>query len=275
MYAQIKASFDVMVKNYHMHNAMPPFLKAYLVELQKQAPNATQCCMQLSHALNAAGVTIPERGKPGRRWDGKNPAIPGGNGNYLLAVDEVEDFLTGRFGRTDEAKGNPASMWPLKKPLLGREGILVFRDGGEGYHTELWNGRQVHQSTISGNMTESGIFAQKRVLFWEVLSGEGRPSLPEWLRGWWEVKDGNTYYYWFSDQPGAFYTEKRPTSASMLPEAAMPQNYATVKMAAGGPILTWRAVGQLQSTVETFTRLPNGTMRGTSNQYGPLTATKM
>ncbi len=272
----IQADFGTMLRNYHKHNALPPALQKFMDDLKKVAPGSTPCCIQVSHSLNAAKVTIPKVVKPNRR-PGDNPEIPGGNGFYLLAVDEMEDFLTTRSAPEQKFDGKRASRHEMKVSTLGRQGILVFRSGGfgtYGFHTELWTGSQIVQRQgISGGMNEQSCFTQPRVLFWEVVASSGDRSLPTWLRGWWEVYDGNYYYYWFSDQPGAFYTNRKPSNPSMTQTSAAPESYATVEMKPHGPVLTWNS-----GTVETFTRL-NWTseteMNGDSSRYSPLFARKM
>ena len=165
----INADFSTMLSNYYKYNALPQPLQAYLDALNKPPGGGnTPCCIQMSHALNAAGVTIPAEGRPQRRQGG-NPNIMGGNGYYLLCVDELEDFLTGAAGATDYFEGNKVTRSNIKTMILGRQGILAFRSGGDGtygFHTELWTGRQIVQSHgISGNMSEGSCFSQPRVLW--------------------------------------------------------------------------------------------------------------
>jgi hypothetical protein len=269
----IEANFGSMLSNYHRYNALPQPLQKFLNDL---GPGNTPCCIQLSHSLNAANVTIPQ--KPSRR-SGGNPKIPGGNGFYLLAVDEVEDFLSSRSSPTKTFDGKRVPRSEIKIAILGRQGILVFRSGGlgtYGFHTELWTGSQIVQhGGISGGMNEQSIFSQPRVLFWEVAADSTLRLLPTWLRGWWEVYDGNYYYYWFSDAVGAFYTKKKPSNYLMPPTSAIPEGYATVEVKQVGPVLTWNS-----GTVETFTRrghdpITETEMNGTSNRYSPLFASKM
>ena len=115
-------------------------------------------------------------------------------------------------------------------------------------------------------------------MFWEVNWNNQDRSLPTWLQGWWEVYDGNTYYYYFADQPGAFYTSIKPSDPNMPPMLASPKNYATVEMNAHGPTLSWTQVDNNPSTVETFTRLDWTSctdMNGVSNNFGPLYAKKI
>jgi hypothetical protein len=64
----------------------------------------------------------------------------------------------------------------------------------------------------------------------------------------------------------------------MPPTSAHPKNYATVKMQAYGPILTWTSVSPDGPTEEAFTRLgwtSETEMNGTSSTYGQLYATKL
>jgi hypothetical protein len=54
----IEANFGIMLANYHKYNALPAPLQKFLNAL---GPGNTPCCIQLSHSLNAAKVTIPSR----------------------------------------------------------------------------------------------------------------------------------------------------------------------------------------------------------------------
>jgi len=275
MFSKITADFPTMVKHYPFHNALPPALATRLEQLKKEDPRATQCCMQLSHAFNAAGLMVSQKGAAGRRWNGENDHIQGGNGYYLLAVDEVEYFLTGVAGnKTDEFDGTKIGIDKIKIQIMGRQGCLAFRDEGNGMHTELWTGSRILQATISGNMSEGGVFHQPRVLFWEFVPATPTDrSLPSWLRGWWRVYDTNYYWYYFSDQPGVFYTKRAPADASTPPSASVPSGYGQVEMMGETVKLLWNS-----GTIETFTRPDSsqpGEMYGTSNRYGPLRASKL
>jgi len=80
----------------------------------------------------------------------------------------------------------------------------------------------------------------------------GETALPDWLKGWWSVNDGEQYYYYFGESHGCYHTKVPPPQVT----------------------LAWDHYG----AVEKFTRVPGanpGAMSGTSNKYGALAATKM
>jgi hypothetical protein len=137
-------------------------LTGQLKEFMDHTPG-TPCCVQMSHALNMAGSVIPS--KSNRRWNSRIPAT--GSLYYLLAVDEMEWFLTQNYGvgedirNGDSGKRETADM---KAILNGRTGILVFRDGGFGKHTEIWDVDHMHQRDISDD-----VFLVPKVLFWDVM----------------------------------------------------------------------------------------------------------
>lgn len=96
-----------------------------------------------------------------------------------------------------------------------------------------------------------------------------------WLHGWWSVSDGNQYYYCFSAGGRVQWVSNRPAPGA--PPSSSPGNTGTFSWdGAGKLVLTWSPRGGGQ-TVETFTGAGPGstTMRGTSNRYAPLIATKI
>ena len=95
----------------------------------------------------------------------------------------------------------------MKRYLDGRRGILLFRNGGAGHHTELWDETHIIQDgkAVSGGgavMNESSVFGQPRVLLWAVSEEKNgyhtRARLVTVVGG--RYSTGNTYYYYFSDQ---------------------------------------------------------------------------
>jgi hypothetical protein len=124
----------------------------------------TPCCVQMSHALNSASCNIPP--KSNRRWNSRIPAT--GSLCYLLAVDEIEWFLTQNFGVGEDVSkdddGSRRGTADVKAVLNGRTGILVFREGGFGKHTELWDVDHMHQRDMSQDL-----FLVPKVLFWDVM----------------------------------------------------------------------------------------------------------
>lgn len=293
-FATINADFDTMLEHYYLWNKLNKPVKTLLDGLNeairkeneklpeknaereakglkalKAAPKATPCCFQVSHAMNAAGVKVPEASEQRKLF---KPAD--GNGYYIGNVRELEQILTDRFGKTEDIKAGKNSIDKMKTIIFGRRGILAFRDDGYGYHTELWNKHVIRQNeSISGNMSETGIFGQKRVLFWEVTKAPREPTMPPWLAGWWSVDDGSQYYYHFLGLDYVYWTEKKPKNKDELGRAR--ENYGSVTMTPAGFKILWDPSGG-GSTEETFTCSAGATdAKGTSNRFGTLKASKM
>jgi hypothetical protein len=243
----------------------------------------TSCCLQVSEALNAVGHFIPPRSF----W---RPNAKMNSLYYLGSVNELDQYLTGRYGQGTQItlisrKIDPKDADPdtretveTRPSIQGSQGILVFRDpGAAGRHTELWDKTHHVQNQGPQIMNSAWMWGAGRIVFWEVdQSIAGRAALPSWLEGWWKVDDGNIYYYYFSDQYIVTYTEKAPDNLQNLPEI-MPSNGGAVTIAPDGKItLDWNIAGD-GATKEVFTVTSPSTdsMKGTSSRFPPLTATKM
>ncbi len=153
-FAFIRGSFDVMWEKYPMHSALPVGIKNYIADLKKADPgsNPTPCCLQVSWALNEAGHTVPSHSH--RR---QNALI---DGKYHIgAVDELEVYLTSRYGKTEDITKDPwgkaRTLSGMKEYLHSRQGILVFRNNTPGVHTELWDTNTIKQKAgAPGGMDE-------------------------------------------------------------------------------------------------------------------------
>ncbi|WP_170181745.1 T6SS effector amidase Tae4 family protein [Phreatobacter stygius] len=282
-FAHIRANFDVMWSKYPMHHALKAAgaqgIADYIADLKKANPgsNPTPCCLQMSWALNAAHQTIPKSS-----YRRPNAVI---NGRYHIgAVDELEMYLTSRYGRTENVKrdgaGNIRSLSDMKDYLHGRQGILVFRDNTPGVHTELWDTDTIKQKAgAPGGMSEGHIFGQPRILFWEVANTANPPDewdLPEWLLGWWVVYDGSYYWYYFSDRGIVTYVESAPKN-TLAPPVSMPVNSGRVTTSETAPhvVIEWNPTDG-GATVEKFRYWGNKReMNGTSNRFSPLFARKL
>ena len=145
-------------------------------------PGNTPCCVQVSHALNMAGQKIPQTYDYAKQR-GRSPSpiqVNGSTNHYLLAVDELEQWLTQKYGAgvnvralaglTKTPSSDPTQrrkdMDQMKAYLSGSKGILLFRSVGAGFHTELWDGTQILQR----DMDETNLFSQARVLMWYCVS---------------------------------------------------------------------------------------------------------
>ena len=166
--AVIPAPFEMLKQFYPRRPNLTPELKRFMDSI-----TGTPCCVQISHSLNMAGQLIPETYANQRRNNSKIP-IDGVDYFYLLAVDELEKWLTLKYTAGElvslDDDGKRRTPQQIKTYLQGRTGILVFRDNGFGFHTELWDGQQI----VERDMNEPKCFSQPRVLFWD--SGP-----PQWL----------------------------------------------------------------------------------------------
>ena len=156
--SQISLNWDTVKSAYPRRPFTGP-LKAFM----DQTPG-TPCCVQMSHALLAAGAIIGPRSN---RRNNSTITTSLGTRKYLLAVDEMKWFLENNYGMGDEIStdgGRRRSLNDMKAVLNGRTGILVFSDLHYGAHTDLWDVDHIHQRDIS-----EAVFNQPRVLFWDVM----------------------------------------------------------------------------------------------------------
>jgi hypothetical protein len=156
--SQISLEWDTVKTAYPMRPLTGP-LKTFMDQI-----TGTPCCVQMSHALGAAGAVIGPRSN--RRLNSRITTSLGTR-NYLLAVDEMKWFLENNYGLGEEIStdgGRRRTPAEMKAALNGRTGILVFSDLRYGHHTDLWDVDHVHQRDIS-----EAVFNQPRVLFWDVM----------------------------------------------------------------------------------------------------------
>lgn len=167
----IPASFAALQRNYPRRDVKDPALYPYVDQVMKGIPG-TPCCVQMSHAFNMAGVAVPQAS-----YRRKNAVlkINGKTYYYLLATDELEDFLAncckddGELVNLDLRKTR--SVNEIKKYIANRPGLLLFRFAnfhvlpppGQFEHTELWDGTKILQR----DMAEGFLFARPRVLMWD------------------------------------------------------------------------------------------------------------
>jgi hypothetical protein len=101
-------------------------------------------------------------------------------------------------------------------------------------------------------------------------------AAPSWLQGWWQVDDGNTYYYFFDARSQVRYTKTAPARGSQAMQQGLNDGRVTVSgVAADTVVIDWNPADG-GSTRETFKRVGGrNEMSGTSNRYAPLYAKKM
>ena len=95
--SKIRVNFDTLKANYPTYRTLPPPLQKFMDGLNSISPGNTPCCVQISHALNKAGQIIPSNSF--RRPNSKIES-----NYYILAVDELEQYLSGLCGRGEEIK---------------------------------------------------------------------------------------------------------------------------------------------------------------------------
>jgi len=227
------------------------------LELKKKN---TSCVMQLSLALNNTDDKVPANGAKLRQ----NHYLMG---QYMiLSVDELHDWLNWQYGRTEPVpKGDLSS-------IKTKRGILIMGSA----HVELWDGTKWLQNMDPKFTSSPGAYPY---WFWEVDDGSAAGNvLPDWLVGWWEVYNGQYYYYHFAGSGRVTYTKTKVLSRN-APAPKAPNNVgkAVMNETVHGPIVTWAKVGGVaESTVEKFTRLnwsSETDMNGNSNNgYAPLYA---
>jgi hypothetical protein len=165
----IPVPFDTLSQYYPRRPNLTPELKSFMAHTP-----GTPCCVQMSHCLNMAGERITKT-YVGQRRDNSAITVNGVVYYYLLAVDEMEKWLTLKYGAGETVSDSGQKRKPdeIKLCLQGRTGILVMRDAGPGFHTELWDGTAFLQTDMDINKC----LAQPRVLFWD-CSPEQCPSAP-------------------------------------------------------------------------------------------------
>src|SRR5579872_2663220 len=90
---QISLDWDTLKAAYPKRPLTGP-LKTFMDSIP-----GTPCCVQMSHALNAAGASI---GPTSNRRRTSTITTSIGRNNYLLAVDEMKWFLSDNFGVGEE-----------------------------------------------------------------------------------------------------------------------------------------------------------------------------
>jgi hypothetical protein len=165
----IPVSFERLSQYYPRRPNLTPELKRFMNSI-----TGTPCCVQMSHCLNMTGQRITQT-YVGQRRDNSLIRINGADYYYLLAVDEMEKWLALKYGDGEtvdlDDAGQKRKPNEIQRYLQGRTGILVMRDTGYGFHTELWDGKAILQTDIDVN----ACLTKPRVLFWDC-------GPPQWLQ---------------------------------------------------------------------------------------------
>jgi hypothetical protein len=244
---KMEINFDKLLGNYRDFRHLPAYIKSYIDALnapilkrneehrqkgEKEEGLNTPCCLQVSDALNLTETDPAKKiapKSPSKAMGFRpNPQLPPGSGRYCVQnVLELEEHLTAAYGKGEEVKTGPTMTQPqVEAALKDRQGILLFRDGGLGFHTELWNKTSIVQNgapSADGSprgLMSPQIFGKKRVVFWEAIGDLASRVgvVPDWLEGWWEVKDGaSTFYYYFFRFGTVYFTQTRPRKFLFCP----------------------------------------------------------
>jgi hypothetical protein len=184
----------------------------------------TPCTMQVSHAFNTTPHKIPavsfRRDNQPFVGSGKGS----GRGYYILAVNELYNYLTLKYGWTPSV---------VKGDLDGLQGIVTFGD----FHTEFWDKTDILQHNAKDGIAPFDIMASralkegKQVSFWWICGLLGGRLVPTWLEGWWTVSQGGVplYYYYFSDQAAATCTTAPPVKKLPAPDNIVSQGKVTTR----------------------------------------------
>lgn len=238
---KIRMDANKLISSYRTFKNLPPVMSSYFEKLnapivaenkkikerndklpagatkEKYKPMNTICVFQVSWALNAVGGdhAVPESSH--RR---RNTQLSGGY--HMGAVDELEIYLTAKYGRPEIVE-TPQRQTQAKMEayMAGRPGIIAFRQGWAGEHTEIWNGKRILQNGAPIPNNTSGvavmdagyIFGRENVYFWEIVPPSKVSLSAPWLSGWWTVSDVPLpYYYYFYPDGTVVYTRTEPRS---------------------------------------------------------------
>lgn len=170
MAQNIPIDFDLLRANYPHRKTRDgafggelqnPVLQKFMASIP-----GTPCCVQVSHAFNMSGHPIPPLWD-GQRRDPSRIKIDGVNRYYLLAVDEMEKYMTGRYGPGEllmvDADGKRRKAKQIKAYLKGRQGLLVMNAHTPSDHTELWDGEHM----VQPGMAVDHLLELSRVMFWD------------------------------------------------------------------------------------------------------------
>jgi hypothetical protein len=143
-----------------------------LREFMNSTPG-TPCCVQVSHAFNMVGHLVSKKYQ-GMRRDASPIKIDGRTLYYLLAVDEMEAWLTDTYGPGEVLRGpgnKNATPIQIKSAIKNRPGLLTLWGKKDRWHTEFWNGARYLQDDMS-----DGILENPRIMFWDLSLAP-----PAWL----------------------------------------------------------------------------------------------
>jgi hypothetical protein len=157
----LNAAFETLVANYPRRDAPDPATYQYVDQAMAQFGSGTSCCVQMSQALNLAGIIVPT---VSNRRRNAYVTINGTGYFYMGAVDEVVDFLNNKCANCFAGEiVSQSANGDIPGYLQGRRGILCFFDLKYGFHTELWDGHDIVQQ----DMDRAKCYGQAQVVFWD------------------------------------------------------------------------------------------------------------
>lgn len=198
---------------------------------------------------------------------------------YLMAVDEMIHWMTGAFGDPivlgKARTASKADVSAFTAVVQGLEGVMTFGNG----HIELWNRYNIVQDTGASLMSPTWVWGQSPVRFWRIGSNIASPFTGlDFMRfeGWWDVNDGDQYYYYVDlKSRKVSYTRVRPKSSATR-NLSSHVNSGDVTLVGQSLVFDWDpADGGATRESLNFDPGDPGTMRGRSNRYASLVATKM
>ena len=128
-------------------------------------------------------------------------------------------------------------------------------------------------------MDAGWVWGQKPVRFWRIGSGVATPfSGIDFMRfnGWWDVNDGEQYYYYIDVKTRKVtYTKAKPAN-SATKNMNVRLNIGDITIVRHDIVFDWDpADGGATRETFTFDFGDQTTMKGRSNRYGMLLAKKM
>ena len=205
----------------------------------------------------------------------------------VAAVPRQFDLVTylPSIGKSDAWIRSSGSRRPQRGDILrhksfhvdvcdGWDGNILLRiaagQGGKGMGCDVLK-RVRGKAAFGSNSLEGWIDID--VFFGQASRPEADPAM-QWIAGWWDVWDGNQYYYFFEPTGDVTYVKAKPRSMGAPPKLPLNQGEFTIDN--GNLVIEWNATdGGI--TIETFhgARMGVGQMNGVSSRYAPLVATKM
>lgn len=149
---KIVADWKRLEGNHHSH-------RGFRERLGNVYPESwSPCCIQLSHAMNNAGLDIDPEDETLRRqmiYEGKI---------YLINVPSVLKYLAEKGYEKEVYKGSRAQ---ISSELSGRRGIILFGT----MHADLWLGEDIHRPDeyIPSALWEHHTTRSLGVSFFEVI----------------------------------------------------------------------------------------------------------